>query len=126
MRRLTLHIGAHKTGTTALQESLVLNKALLASRGLGYAHSAGTCHLHEYLSVIDPASVLTQGYGVVDLNRFADDLAVTPGQAVFGSSENFSFFFRQAPIDALAKALQSRFDEVHILCYIRRQDRHAK
>ena len=125
MRRLTLHIGAHKTGTTALQESLVLNKALLASRGLGYAHSAGTCHLHEYLSVIDPASVLTQGYGVVDLNRFADDLAVTPGQAVFGSSENFSFFFRQAPIDALAKALQSRFDEVHILCYIRRQDRHA-
>lgn len=125
MRRLTLHIGAHKTGTTVLQETFLLNKALLASRGLGYAHGPGSCHLHEYLSVIDPASVLTQGYGVLDPDRFADDLAATEGQNVFGSSENFSFFFQQAPIDALAKALQSRFGDVRILAYIRRQDRHA-
>jgi len=125
MRRLTLHIGSHKTGTTALQETFFANKALLESRGLAYAHGAGTCHLHGYLSVIDPASVLTQGYGVRDTDRFADDLAATKGQEVFGSSENFAFFFRQAPIDALAKALQSRFDAVRILAYIRRQDRHA-
>ncbi len=125
MRRLTLHIGAHKTGTTALQETCLLNKALLASRGLGYAHGLGSCHLHEYLSVIDPASVLTQGYGVLDPDRFADDLAATAGPEVFGSSENFSFFFQQAPIDALAKALKTRFSDVRILAYIRRQDRHA-
>ena len=75
--------------------------------------------------MIDPASLLTQGFGVRDLDRFADDLAATQGQEVFGSSENFSFFFQQAPIDALAKALRSRFDAVQILVYIRRQDRHA-
>ena len=125
MRRLTLHIGSHKTGTTTLQETFLLNKTLLASRGVGYAHRADTCQLHGYLSVIDPASLLTQGFGVRDLDRFADDLAATQGQEVFGSSENFSFFFQQAPIDALAKALRSRFDAVQILVYIRRQDRHA-
>lgn len=125
MRRLSLHIGSHKTGTTALQETFVQNKALLQSRGLGYAYGSGDCQLHEYLSIIDPASVLTEGYGVVDPDRFAHDLAATAGEMVFGSSENFAFFFRQGPIDALAKALHARFDEVRILAYIRRQDRHA-
>ena len=125
MRRLTLHIGGHKTGTTTLQETFLANKTALAKQGLGYAHAPASCHLHSYLSVIDPVSVLTQGFGVVDPALFAKDLAATPSDDIFGSSENFAFFFFQAPIDALAKALLARFDQVRILAYLRRQDRHA-
>lgn len=125
MRRLTLHIGGHKTGTTTLQETFLANKTALAKQGLGYAHAAGACHLHGYVSMIDPVSVLSQGFGVNDPELFAKDLAATSGDDIFGSSENFAFFFFQAPIDALAKALLTRFDQVRILAYLRRQDRHA-
>lgn len=124
-RRLWLHIGSHKTGTTTAQDTFRFNRKLLAGRGLGFAHGTGVSRLHEYLSTIDAAHFLPQGFHVIDPQAFAAHVAEAKGDTVFASSENFSFFFAIGPIAALAAALRAHFDEVRILAYIRRQDRHA-
>ena len=82
-------------------------------------------NLHQYLSYADPKAILPQGYKTADPVKFAAMLAAGPSDQVFGSSENFSFFFQQAAMDALAAALKPRFDDIRILVYLRRQDRHA-
>ena len=38
MRRLVLHIGGPKTGSTALQRTLFANRAALLERGFDYAN----------------------------------------------------------------------------------------
>lgn len=124
-RRLWLHIGSHKTGTTTVQDTFVANKTLLEKRGLSVVHGSREAHLHEYLSIIEPEAFLPQGYAVSHPVNFAEHLSGAPCDTVFGSSENFAFIFQQSLIDRLAEAVRARFDEVRILTYLRRQDRHA-
>lgn len=125
MRRLWLHIGSHKTGTTTVQDTFLYNKSLLQSRGLSFMHGGTDSHLHRFLAILDKASLIPHGFSVPQPRKFAEFMASAPGDVVFGSSENFSFLFRQAATDALAKVLQPLFDEVRIIVYLRRQDRHA-
>ena len=125
MRRLWLHIGSHKTGTTTVQDTFLFNKSLLQSRGLAFVHGTTESHLHQFVASIDPKSLLPSGYALNNPAAFAAHLARGPADEVFGSSENFSFFFTQKAIDDLAIALLAHFDDIRILAYIRRQDRHA-
>ena len=125
MRRLFLHIGAHKTGTTALQQSLHQSRARLASGGVAFVSAQTAAHLHPYLGPCTQAAFLPDGYMVLDPEALADRLAAADQDTVIASSENFSFFFLRAPITALEQALRPHFDEIRILCYLRRQDRHA-
>lgn len=125
MSRLTLHIGSHKTGTTTVQATFQQNQALFRERGLGFARGTAYPNLHQFLSFCDPKAVLPAGYKVQDAETFAQALRLSDCDHVFGSSENFSFFFEQAAIDDLARITRALFDEVHIIAYLRRQDRHA-
>ncbi len=125
MRRLYLHIGSHKTGTTALQQSLHKNRVRLASCGAAFACQPNAAHLHNHLSPAEPGHVIPDGLMVTDPEALANLLAAADQDIVIASSENFSFFFQLAPVAALERALARQFDEVRILCYLRRQDRHA-
>ena len=125
MRRLFLHIGAHKTGTTALQHSLHQNRVLLGAVGAAFVSAQSVPHLHPYLGPRSPGAYGSDGFKVLDLNALADRLAAADHDMVIASSENFSFFFHKQPIEALESALRPHFDEIRILCYLRRQDRHA-
>ena len=125
MRRLFLHIGAHKTGTTALQQSLHQNRLVLASCGVAYVEGPTAAHLHAYLGPRTAGAFLPDGHMVLDPEALADRLASADQDTVVASSENFSFFFHRAPIAALEQALRPHFDQIRILCYLRRQDRHA-
>ena len=62
---------------------------------------------------------------VLDREGFADRIATVDRDVVVASSENLSFFFEKAPIAALESLLRPHFDEISIVCYLRRQDRHA-
>ncbi len=124
-RRLWLHIGSHKTGTSSLQVTLRANEALLLDRGLGVARSAPWPHVHPHLAHVNPAQVMPEGFKIRDPVEFARFLASFDSDTVIASSENFAFIFQQAAIDDLASALTKQFDEVRILAYLRRQDRHA-
>jgi hypothetical protein len=125
MRRLSLHIGAHKTGTTSLQVTLQQNEDLLRARGLGLSSAAPAPHVHKYLGFHNPDTFLPLGFCVRDPQGFAAFLADHPADHVFASSENFSFIFQQSVLHDLATALRQKFARIDILVYLRRQDRHA-
>lgn len=125
MRRLTLHIGAHKTGTTTLQATLRHNEALLRARGLAIAYVPHLPHVHRHLGFHSLDQFFPHGFSLHDTLAFVDFLAHQPADHVFASSENFSFVFQQNVLDELAAALRAKFDHIDILIYLRRQDRHA-
>lgn len=125
MKRLTLHIGSHKTGTSTIQSAFGENEALLLSRGLALAKVKPWEHVHTFLGFANPSEIFPAGYNVMDPVGFAAFLANRPGDHIFASSENFSFFFQQSAIDDLATALKAGFDQIRIVAYLRRQDRHA-
>ena len=125
MRRLFLHIGSHKTGTTALQQSLHQNRMSLQACGVAYASSTTAAHLHSFLGPAAGGGFLPNGYRVLDPGALADSLTAAEQDLVIAGSENFSFFFHRAAIAALELALRPHFDEIRIQCYLRRQDRHA-
>jgi hypothetical protein len=125
MRRLYLHIGSHKTGTTALQQSLHHNSELLAANGASFVSSQTAAHLHTYLGPRTPSAYIPDGFMVLDPEELAKRLSTADQELVIASSENFSFFLHRAPIETLERTLRPHFDEIRILCYLRRQDRHA-
>jgi hypothetical protein len=50
--QLILHIGTHKTGTSAIQECLLRNERLLAGRGIHYAHRARSRALNNLAMLV--------------------------------------------------------------------------
>lgn len=82
-RRILLHIGPHKTGTTAIQSALAKNKEALAEIGWAYATlpeiPGGTHQFADWLS-----------FGKFeDLNSSVEKLNGIDGNIIL-SSENFS------------------------------------
>lgn len=125
MPKLFLHIGSHKTGTTAVQQGLQQNRILLQALGITYVGTGPIPHIHSAIGAVTPASFLPNGYQVRDPADLATRLAAATTETVVASSENFSFFFDKAAITALADALRPHFNDIRIVCYLRRQDRHA-
>lgn len=125
MRRLFLHIGAHKTGTTALQQNMSQNRVLLGVCGVAYVSSPSAVHLHSYLGPMANGRLLPDGFMVLDPDGLVARLRAAEQDLVVASSENFSFFFHKAQIVALEQLLRPLFDEITIVSYLRRQDRHA-
>jgi hypothetical protein len=125
MRRLFLHIGAHKTGTTALQQNMAQNRVLLGVCGVAYVSSPSAGHLHPYLGPVANGRLLPEGFMVLDPDGLVARLRAAEHDLVVASSENFSFFFHKAQIVALEQVLRPLFDEITIVSYLRRQDRHA-
>jgi hypothetical protein len=125
MRRLYLHIGAHKTGTTTLQRTLVENLGFLASNGIDYASSAFMPNLHPFVGHGAGISFLPSGFRVTNPEGMIHDLTAGTQPRVVASSENFSFFFDPVAIQDLATLLQPHFGQISIVTYLRRQDRHA-
>lgn len=124
-RRLFLHIGSFKTGTTAIQHGLLRHQARLARQGISYVTDAGLPNLHRQFVIAPGRRFLTEGFYPADPAGLARTLSDAPGDIVIGSSERMFLCFDPSRIATLAAALRPCFDEVRILCYLRRQDRHA-
>ena len=124
-RTLYLHIGSHKTGTTALQQSLHQNRVVLGACGADYVSAPTAAHLHSYLGPCASGALMPDGFKVLDPVGLAGRLASGDQDIVIAGSENFSFFFHKPQIAALHQALRPLFDDIRIQCYLRRQDRHA-
>jgi len=124
MRRLYLHIGAHKTGTTALQQGLHYNRVQLAQAGCVLAPGANAAHVHQYLGFAGP-NFIPQGFALNDPAGLVARLTAVQGDTIVATGENFSFFFTAQAVQYLADTLRPLFDQIHIVSYLRRQDRHA-
>lgn len=139
--KLILHIGTHKTGTTALQQFLYAKRASLEMFGLHYATPS---HGLQEANVIENA--LNGGKDDVVYAFFAKqlDLAERRGaHTILASAENFyamSVFDamqrREPPanaverdhalIETLRSALPTGIRTCQSVCYFRRPDRYAE
>jgi hypothetical protein len=138
--RLILHIGTHKTGTTAIQRFLAANRAALAHHGFHFATPAGS----PDSNVVANAVAGTHPELVLDFFRKHVETAEhSDAKAIVVSAENFYSMATVAaalanltPDDAeseepslvrrLQSLLPSEISGVEVVGYFRRPDRFAE
>ncbi len=134
MRRLTLHIGTEKTGTTTLQRFLALNRERLAGQGiLVPARLGGDSHRRLPAIANDDAYVdeFFRAEGLADIaarraakdrwwQDFSDEVATSGAGRVLVSSEHLhSRLQRDAEVARLRALLIELFDRIDVVLYIR-------
>lgn len=125
MARVFLHIGAHKTGTSYLQNLFHLNRTRLGDAGIHYP-DIGPNDAHHALGAVwlNMPDIPDSFFGTAGpagmWDRLTDRYAKAPG-TLFLSAENFSRAFPEVVDFAdLAKRL-SVFDEVRVIYTVRQQ-----
>jgi len=113
--KLYLHIGSTKTGSTAVQSYLHVNRAALLRQGVLYPETFldGVAH-HKLATLLQSDS----SSSVDDFAKLKQEITASTAHTVILSTE--SLFFLQSRIDELAEQLND-FD-VYPVVYLRRQD----
>jgi hypothetical protein len=86
-REVLLHIGVHKTGTTAIQAALAAARPELRQQGVLYAGDTGS-HFHAAASVVGRRLGWDDGGRVIDISRWedlAEEARSAPGKVVLSS-----------------------------------------
>ncbi|MEM8819556.1 MAG: hypothetical protein AAGE90_08525 [Pseudomonadota bacterium] len=138
--RAILHIGAEKTGTTALQSFVAANRAALMARGFRYASFPGEethwrlpayaqddAHFDDlrlYNGVHD-AATLSQFRASVEAGLAAEATDWPDHVFLFSSEHCQSRLIDRPAIERLQGLLAPVFNEIRIALYLRRQDRLA-
>ncbi len=140
-RRAILHIGTEKTGTTSLQAALSEHRDALAEAGIRYpvlgpqnAHSAlalFACGAEDdlfymrQLSGVPEAMPLREARPLI-AGRLGKEVAEHPDATFVLSAELLSSWLSTGTKVARLKRLLDRyFDEIRVICYLRRWDRFA-
>ena len=126
-RKLIIHIGSHKTGTTSIQQSLFLNRNALERHGFtlfnrgpdGVDRPSGNALTWIKFRLSKQFRVQGKIH-----NGLVPALAAA-GENVIVSAETFSWVFNPAYIKAFEAQLRKHFDEIIIVSYLRRQDLQA-
>lgn len=114
-KRLVLHVGTHKTGTSFLQKLLLVNRQVLGSESVGLADPVHELlGDHHYL-----VSFLEQGGE--GFQRFLAGVQ-TGHECTLVSSECLLTWLMNSPDAAALPALLEPFFEVSVVLYLRRQD----
>lgn len=124
MKKLILHIGSHKTGTTAIQKGLLENKNRLEKEGLnlfhelpnGYNYRTGSCS--AWISFKGKKANFKPSLNLNIFNR----LSKLEGNHIL-SSEEFFWFSDKEDIKNLVNHFKTIYSEIKIIMYIRRQDK---
>ncbi|QNE31527.1 hypothetical protein F1C10_05985 [Sphingomonas sp. NBWT7] len=109
MPRFILHIGTHKTGTSAFQQWATRNRAALRDAGFLYPETGATPDgNHHALSLALAGGEIDAGRRIQILRQFDDELRAAPDAAVLISAETMSTvrFFPLLP--ALRTAIETR------------------
>jgi hypothetical protein len=147
-RRLVLHIGHYKTGTTALQDQLSVLHADLAQRGVLYpssgrptqgnsSHSGlsfqelhrARSHLPFWYRTSPEFAAYKAGEAEPARDALAAEIAVSAADTIILSSEEFIRYGSDQGVPAeqtkdMLRALP--FDHLTIVCYLRRPDRYIE
>lgn len=129
MSKLILHIGTHKTASTAIQDTLHLNARLLAKKGLIYPDlakfqtSKQTLRAHHALATewAPLPEAMEPPDGTAAIWRMLSKKYARTDKTVIVSSEEFS---RARPTPVSMKAIReyiSEFDEVEVVIVLRNQ-----
>lgn len=138
-RKLIIHIGTEKTGTTSIQNFLYSNESILASSGFGLLHCAGEPNNNFYFQYAGARRELSNAiarriqfedsagdWRSVFANRFKTEVAALPNHihtVVISSEHLHSHLLTVEKIKNLAELFLESFDEFLVVAYLRRQDR---
>ena len=120
MKRLILHVGTHKTGTSYLQLWLYRNRQALRSHGIAYPDFYMKMPNANHHGLADAIKL-----GQLDFHRAAEELSeiTSSDKHVILSSETFSSLFHRGRGDAVAfSEAFGKFFSIGIVIYLRRQD----
>jgi len=138
MSRAVVHIGAGKTGTTALQYWLTHNARRLDQLGFAYPDLPGAstrrdCINHNRLGyeILEPGMTRAKRAAATALRRLAGERDVTilsgevlyarPYQADLAGPDAY-LALKRASIERMMELLRP-FERVEVVCYLRRHDR---
>jgi hypothetical protein len=123
LSEIVLHIGTHKTGTTALQETLAASGPQLAARGIIYPrlHPRETGHHRLVTPWIDLAHRGYVGPSAAELWRRLTERHAGGRDTLVLSSEGFSRARPQAVDFAELAGLVTGFGRRTVVCYLRNQ-----
>lgn len=116
MARLVLHIGSHKTGTTALQSALKRSGEALAPQNAAVANA----RFGERLLVQTTGT--EDSFRATLREKMADKLFRPQADTTIISEELLFWLDDEASIATLSQIIRDRFDDVSIVAYLRRQD----
>lgn len=127
-KRLILHIGGHKTGSTSIQKALYLNRDSLREQGYrlfslspeGVDNQDGKPAL--WIRPITESPNRSLGAHIED--GLAAALGSMDGSVIF-SQENLSWVFAKDELLAFRSKLKESFDQITVIAYLRRQDQLA-
>lgn len=132
MRRLILHIGKSKTGTSTFQQSIELNKHLLAANGInipGFLKDPN--HSQLALAFSQNPGVIARGMGIdseldrADLRHHLGEqfkAYVTDGTWLMTSEHIATRLRSREEISELLEFLRQFFDQVDVIAVVRRPD----
>ncbi len=121
-RRLWIHAGLHKTGTTSLQSFLAEKREALAERGVLYVRAGTNRYLDGNHNVAweltgDHRFELDTGC----LEEAVQEIADFPGDAILSSEDFESLLHRPKGFDPLLRHHLLRHHRVGVLVYLRNQ-----
>jgi hypothetical protein len=134
-KKLILHIGCEKTGSTSIQNTLALNRDhLFNTYGIYYPKSLGEknhtklaiycCNSDKNLSRFLKSGQSIEEFRAELLDAFNVEIEAIPAQTVIISCEWLHPRMREVDeFERLKSLFSDLFDEVTILVYLRRQDK---
>ena len=128
-KTLVLHIGTHKTGTTALQSMLILNQQVLARQGI-VVPNTGRFHQTEDYDTPGHHELAWELAGAPPhalVARVIDELEAAGARTAVISSEEFhTIHHRTENLSALRSAFAARGYRTVVVLYLRAQARYAE
>ena len=137
--RCILHIGTEKTGTTALQTALSSQREYLSNNGVCYAKTPGDLNCRSLAAAFTSLGnrddyklkyLLTEPEQFAHwrqklLGEIRDEITTERNRChtYILSSEHFSSkVIQNADVTDLAEYLRTEFEDIQVVCYLRRQD----
>jgi hypothetical protein len=127
-KKLVLHIGSNKTGSGTIQQFLANNRRALAKRGFCFPSGGATVQGNHSRMARD-LQRFCNGFipQAESWNAFMEEARSADQHTVVVSGEAFwTFGANSEPFRLLQEGISSLFDEVDIVCYLRRQDEYLR
>lgn len=120
MKKVILHIGVHKTGSSSIQESMFRARKNLAEQGISYF----TKDMDGRERALPRKWINSTNFNNVFIENpklFNERISECSEERVFISIEDFSWFLKKEQFSSIKEAFKGH--DVTVIGYIRRQDR---
>ncbi len=123
-KKIFIHIGQHKTGSTSIQQALINNSDTLKKYNLFYYNKKPNGRTDAHVSSwIKP--IRSDDYDdlaiIIQPEKLAIEVSKLSGNVII-SSEEFSWIQNKDALSRFKHSLKKYFDSIFIIAYIRRQD----